>query len=65
MPDQQITPSQTTSPARTPRPCDHCEEAPVETFRIMHGPLGPHELGLCGECADDFDQMIACQYGGV
>lgn len=45
--------------ARAPQLCDHCEEAPVETFRVMHGPWGPMELSLCGGCGDDFDQMVA------
>jgi hypothetical protein len=47
-----------TAPSRPLNVCDHCEEALVETFRIMHGPFGPHELGLCHPCGESFDEMI-------
>lgn len=60
----QTTPEASRRPGNHPRDCDHCEEAPVRTFRIMHGPLGPHELGLCDECAASFDEVIATQEAG-
>lgn len=46
-------------PSRPVKVCDHCEEAPVATYRVMHGPFGPVELALCAPCGDDFDEMIA------
>jgi hypothetical protein len=47
-----------TAPSRPLQLCDHCKEAPIETFRIMHGPFGPAELALCHPCGEGFDEMI-------